>query len=154
LLAALISSSAVRAGSARDYLNAPIDTWLTFYNVGYSTSVTPEDGLEVESSIRSNVLSQSAVLTRTLDVWGRTAGISFILPYVYLKASSDAFRASNHGVSDIGFLWQVNIFGGPALTREQFRAFVPQTFSSFHLAVTTPLGQYQPAKPLNPSTNR
>ena len=47
------------AGSARDYLNAPIDSWLTFYNVGYSTSVTPEDGMDVTSSIRANVLSQS-----------------------------------------------------------------------------------------------
>jgi hypothetical protein len=27
------SSSAALAGSARDYLNAPIDSWLTFYNL-------------------------------------------------------------------------------------------------------------------------
>jgi Putative MetA-pathway of phenol degradation len=48
----------------------------------------------------------------------------------------------------------MNIFGGPALTREQFRSFVPQTFSSFHLLVTTPLGTYQPSSPINPSANR
>jgi hypothetical protein len=54
------------AGSARDYLNAPIDTWLTFYNFGYSTSVTPEDGMDVTSSVLSNVLSQSVVVTRTM----------------------------------------------------------------------------------------
>lgn len=35
------------AGSARDFLNAPIDTWLTFYNFGYSTFVTPKDGMDV-----------------------------------------------------------------------------------------------------------
>jgi hypothetical protein len=55
------------AGSARDYLNAPIDTWLTFYNFGYSTLVTPEDGMDVTSSVTSNVLSQSIVVTRTMD---------------------------------------------------------------------------------------
>ncbi len=142
------------AGSARDYLNAPIDTWLGFYNFAYFTSVTPEDGMDLTSSVRTNVLSQSVVLTRTMDYWGRTGGFSVILPYRYLDASSDAFRASNQGVSDVGFLWQVNIFGGPALTREQFRSFVPKTFASFHLAVTTPLGTYQPANPLNPSANR
>jgi hypothetical protein len=112
------------AGSARDYLNAPIDTWLTFYNVAYSTSVTPEDGLDVTSSIRSNVLSQSVVVTRTMDYFGRTAGFSVILPYRYLEASSDAFSVSNQGLSDIGLLWQVNIFGGPALTKEQFRSAI------------------------------
>ena len=139
------------AGSARDYLNAPIDTWLTFYNFGDFTSVTPEDGLDVTSSVRTNVLSQSVVITRTMDFWGRTGGISAILPYAALDASSDAFRASNQGVSDVGFLWQMNIFGGPALTN---RSFIPETFASFHLAVTTPLGQYQPTNPLNPSANR
>ncbi|MGH7117526.1 MAG: transporter [Acetobacteraceae bacterium] len=142
------------AGSARDYLNAPINTWLAFYNFGYATSVTPEDGLDVESSIRSNVISQSVVLTRVMDYWGRTGGLSVILPYALLNASSDAFHTSNRGISDVGFLWQVNLFGGPAVTREQFRYFVPRPFASFHLAVTTPLGQYQPSSPLNPSTSR
>lgn len=142
------------AGSARDYLNAPIDTWLTFYNFAYSTLVTPEDGMDVTSSIRSNVLSQSIVVTRTMDYWGRTGGFSLILPYRYLNSSSDTFSASSQGISDVGFLWQMNIFGGPALTKEQFRYFVPQTFASFHLAVTTPLGSYQPTDPLNPSANR
>lgn len=115
------------AGSARDYLNAPIDTWLTFYNFGYFTSVTPEDGMDVTSSVRTNVLVQSVVITRTMDFWGRTGGISAILPYAALAVSYDAFRASNQGVSDVGFLLQMNIFGGPTLTREQFRSFVSET---------------------------
>ena len=43
-LAALTSCSRVSSGgSVRDYLNAPIDTWLTSYNFGYTTLVTPED---------------------------------------------------------------------------------------------------------------
>ena len=147
-------STAACAGSARDYLNAPIDTWLTFYNFGAFESVTPEDGLDLTSSVRTNVLAQSVVITRTMDFWSRTGGISAILPYAALDASSDSFRASSEGVSDIGFLWQMNIFGGPALTKEQFSSFVPETFASFHLAVTTPLGTYEPTSPLNPSANR
>jgi hypothetical protein len=58
---------------------------------GYSTAVTPEDGMDVTSSIRSNVLSQSVVVTRTMDYWGRTGGISVILPYRSLNASSNIF---------------------------------------------------------------
>jgi hypothetical protein len=146
---------AVLAGSARDYLNAPIDSWLAFYNVGYFNSVTPEDGMDLTSTrVDTNVVAQSVVITRTFGLWGRTSGISAILPYNNLNVSSDTFSASNHGVSDIGFLLQTNIFGGPALTRADFGSFVPQTFASFHLAVTTPLGQYNPTNPLNPSANR
>ncbi|MBV9107755.1 MAG: transporter [Verrucomicrobia bacterium] len=142
------------AGSARDYLNAPINTWLTFYNVGYNTSVTPEDGLDITSRIRANVLSQSVVVTRAMDYWGRTGGISLVLPYIYLEASSDAFSASNQGFSDLSFLWQMNIFGGPALSKEQFRSFVPGPFASFHFFVGTPLGTYDPTRTLNPSSHR
>ena len=149
-----LSASNVWAGSARDYLNAPIDSWLAFYNVGYAASVTPEDGLDVTARIRTNVVSQSLVLTRTMDYWGRTGGVSIVLPYLYVESSSSSDRTAVRGVSDVGFLWQMNIFGGPALSREAFASFVPQTFASFHLFVGTPLGEYEPRRALNPSANR
>ena len=152
--ASLCLPRSVRAGSARDYLNAPIDSWLGFYNVGYNASVTPEDGLDVSAGIRTNVVSQSLVLTRTMDYWGRTGGLSIVLPYLYVESSSGSNLTAVNGVSDIGFLWQINIFGGPALTRQEFASFVPQTFASFHLFVGTPLGEYEPSRVLNPSTNR
>jgi Putative MetA-pathway of phenol degradation len=152
--AALSLPSDVLAGSARDYLNAPIDSWLGFYNVGYAASVTPEDGLDIAARIRTNVLSQSLVLTRTMDYWGRTGGVSIVLPYLYVESSSSSDRTAVRGVSDIGFLWQMNIFGGPALSPAAFVSFVPQTFSSFHLFVGTPLGEYEPSRALNPSANR
>lgn len=152
--AALSLPSNVWAGSARDYLNAPIDSWLAFYNAGYAASVTPEDGLDITARTRTNVVSQSVVLTRTMDYWGRTGGVSIVLPYLDLESISGPDRTAVHGVSDVGFLWQMNIFGGPALSREAFASFVPQTFSSFHLFVGTPLGEYEPSRALNPSANR
>src|ERR1700733_1515442 len=150
----LWTAATAQAGSARDYLNAPVDTWLLNYNAGYTTSVTPEDGTDTIPGVRSNVFAQSVVLTRIMDYWGRTGGFSLVLPYALIDTSAGPFRASTNGVSDVGFLWQMNIFGGPALTREQFQSFIPQTFSSFHLLVTTPLGFYQPSSPINPSANR
>lgn len=66
------------AGSARDYLNAPIDTWLKFYNVSYPTSVTPEEGTDVTSSIRSNAAEEKFIKsferTRTQRVNGTSKG--------------------------------------------------------------------------------
>ena len=146
--------SEARAGSARGYLNAPVNSWLAVHNAGYTNAVTPEDGDDLVPGVRSNVFAQSLVLTRIMDYWGRTGGLSIVLPYAFIDTSAGPFRASTNGVSDVGFLWQMNIFGGPALTREEFRSFVPQTFSSFHLLVTTPLGTYNPASPINPSANR
>jgi len=147
-------ATTAHAGSARDYLNAPVDAWMVTYNAGYVTSVTPEDGTDISSRTVSNAFLQSVALTRTMDFWGRAGGLSIIVPYAFANTSSSTFLASTNGVSDIAFLWQINIFGGPALTREQFRTFVPQTFSSFHLYIGTPLGSYNPTSPINPSANR
>lgn len=122
--ACLLFSTIARAGSARDYLNAPIDSWLTTYNAGYSTSVTPEDGTDTTSRSQLNVFAQSVVITRTMDYWGRTGGLSVVLPYAFADAKSGSFQSSANGLSDIGLLWQMNIFGGAALTRDQFRTFI------------------------------
>jgi hypothetical protein len=99
------------------------------------------------------VVSQSLVLTRTMEYWGRTGGPSIVLPYLYMESSSGSNLTAVNGVSDIGFLWQINIFGGPALTRQEVASFVPQTFASFHLFVGTPLGEYEPSRVLNPSNS-
>jgi hypothetical protein len=84
--------TAAFAGSARDYLNAPVDAWLVMYNAGYVTSVTPEDGTDISSRTVSNAFLQSVVLTRTMDFWGRAGGLSIVLPYAVANTSSSAFR--------------------------------------------------------------
>ena len=112
VVAALWPGGTAQAGSARDYLNAPVDTWLLTYNAGYTTSVTPEDGTDTVPGVRSNVFAQSVVLTRIMDYWGRTGGLSIVLPYALIDTSAGPFRASTNGVSDVGFLWQMNIFLG------------------------------------------
>ena len=86
--AALWTGVAAHAGSARDYLNAPVDTWLLNYNAGYTTSVTPEDGTDTVPGVRSNVFAQSVVLTRIMDYWGRTGGLSIVLPYALIDTSA------------------------------------------------------------------
>ena len=101
---ALSSPNNALAGSARDYLNAPTDSWFAFYNVGYAASVTPEDGLDVSARIRTNVVPQSLVLTRTMDYWGRTGGISIVMPYLYVESSAGSNNTAVSGVSDVGFL--------------------------------------------------
>jgi hypothetical protein len=115
--AALSLSTIANAGSAPDNLNAPIDSWLITSNASFCASVTPEDGTGISSSTRSNVFGQSLVIKRTIDSWGRTGSCAVVLPDVFADVNSSFFQAT--GVSDISFLWQVNIFGGPALTREQ-----------------------------------
>jgi hypothetical protein len=69
VLASLWPGFAAHAGSARDYLNAPVDTWLLNYNTNYTTSLTPEDGTDTIPGVRANVFAHSVVLTRIMDYW-------------------------------------------------------------------------------------
>jgi hypothetical protein len=73
------AAGTAHAGSARDYLNAPVDSWLLNYNAGYASSLTPEDGADLVPGVRANVLAQSVVLTRIMDYWGRTGGWSCLM---------------------------------------------------------------------------
>jgi hypothetical protein len=154
-ITALIQTHAIaQARSARDYLNAPVDSWLTLANSNYSTSVTPEDGTDISSRVRSNVFSQTVILTRIMGFGGRTGGVSVIIPYAVANARVAGTHLSTNGLADFGAMAQMNIFGGPALKREQFRFFVPQTFSSFHFIFLAPTGKYDYSNALNPSSNR
>ena len=67
-------------------------------------------GTDTVPGVRSNVFAQSVVLTRIMDYWGRTGGFSLVLPYALIDTSVGPFHASTNGVSDVGFLWQMNIF--------------------------------------------
>ena len=127
----LWTAETAHAGSARDYLNALVDTWLLNYNAGYTTSVTPEDGTGHDSR-RSR--------QRVRSIGRPYAHHGLLGPHRRLLARSalcahrhqrGPFRASTNGVSDVGFLWQMNIFGGPALTREQFQSFIPKRSRAF-----------------------
>jgi hypothetical protein len=153
IVAPLPFSAIARAGSRRDYLNARFHSCLTIYSVGYSASIAPEDGTDTTSSTRSNVLAQSVVITRTMDYCGRTVGLSIILPCTLEETNSSSFQSNTKDVSDVGFLWQMDIFGEPALTLGQFRSFVPAPSSGFHLYVGAPFGVYVPVPPVDSSAN-
>ena len=96
--AGLWAAVAAYAGSARDYLNAPVNTWLLNYNASYTTtSLTPEDGTDTVSGVRSNVFAQSIVLTRIMDYWGRTGGLSLVLPYAFIDTSQKLAMSRSSG---------------------------------------------------------
>ncbi len=153
-LAALAFPRVGLAGSARDYLNAPIDTWLTFYNLGYSTLVTPEEGMDVTSSVtferpfavdcRYADDGLSGVARRNLGDLSLSATKREFGRLCHLESRNFGYRFPSAGEH---IRWA-------GADEEQFGSFVPQTYSSFHLLVATPLGKYEPENPLNPSANR
>ena len=94
-IVATINGQPAYAGKARDYLNAPKNTWVTFYNLGFSTYVTPVEGGEDFGvpDVGATVQSQSVIITRIMDFWGRTGGVSVIVPYLNLSVDAGGYNS-------------------------------------------------------------
>jgi len=144
------------AGKARDYLNAPVNTWVTFYNLGFSNRVAPVDAAADFgiTDVTTDITSQSLIVSRILDVGGRTGGLSFVLPHADIDVAAGPFGAGEAGIGDVGIVAEVNIFGAPALRKEDFAQWDPETFASFHLTATFPTGAYESDRPVNVGSNR
>jgi hypothetical protein len=155
-LAVALSAQTAEAGKARDYLNAPKDTWVTFYNYGWRSAIAAFDaGVGFGAAeIVNDTQSHSMIITRIMDFGGRTGGVSVIFPWAEARVETDQYGLVERGQGDIGMAWEVNLFGAPALSKEQFATWTPQTFASFHLVGTVPTGNYNPDAPLNIGSNR
>ena len=152
----LLSGAPALAGKARDYLNAPVNTWVTFYNLGFASSVAPVTGRAEFgiSGVATDITSQSVIVSRILDVGGRTGGLSLVLPHADIDVAAGPFGTGAAGTGDIGIVAEVNLFGAPALDREAFADWTPETFASVHLLATLPTGGYDPDDPVNVGSNR
>jgi hypothetical protein len=95
---------------------------------------------------------------RTLNLAGRSANIGFLVPYVlgdlkglYLGEPATAERS---GVGDLGLRAAINLYGGPAMSLQEFSTYRPRTLIGTTLSITGPTGQYDPTKLINIGTNR
>ena len=119
--------------------------------VGTDASVPLED-----TEVRLN----SAVLAyvRTLDLWGRSGKFDVILPYAWAsgnaKLAGQPRKRDVSGLGDPRFRFSMLLYGGPALSLDEFRDFQPDVIIGTMLEVTPPLGQYDSDKLLNIGTNR
>ena len=137
------------ADEARDFLNVPTGSWYPAYYLVLSETRSPDGRTVIDST--TNLFR----VTNTLNVFGRTGGWNLIVPLQTLSLSFDGDTGSRKtNLGDPKFVFDLNLFGAPARTREEFRSFVPRPYASLHVAVTAPLGAYDPTAALNAGSNR
>ena len=95
---------------------------------------------------------------RTLGLAGRSASLALALPYargdlegLFLGEQVAVYRS---GLSDPRLRLAVNLKGAPAMTPKEFAANRPTSVLGASLVLSTPLGQYNPAKLVNIGMNR
>ncbi|MNO60220.1 hypothetical protein D3C76_508250 [compost metagenome] len=147
------------ADNARDWQNLPKDLNMVF---GYYDRI--ESNTPIDTTLPVDGLSLDADLyivryARTLDVAGRTSGIQILQPYADVEASLDNARhligtRRNSGMGDTTLVLAHNLFGGPALSREEFTQWRPETFLTGGLWITAPTGDYDEDRVVNIGANR
>jgi hypothetical protein len=142
----------------RAFANTPVG--LNFLIGGYAYSkgaVGTDPAVPIEDA---QVKVNSAVLAyvRTLDLWGRSGKVDIILPYSWASGSAkfagELQTRDVSGLADPRLRFSMLLYGGPALSFEEFQDFQPDIIIGTSLEVTPPLGQYDSDKLLNIGTNR
>ncbi len=148
-MALIIAPSILMAGMARDYLDVPTGSLYPAYYFTYSeTKASP---LATEIDTQTSLFR----MTGTFGIDGKCSGWNILVPYENVKLTNDEGRKFRHsGLGDPTFVFDVNIFGGPALTKEEYKTFVEKTYASLHISLSAPLGDYDKDNPVNTGSNR
>ena len=156
---ALVTCAAASAQDIepRAYSNAPVG--VNFLIAGYAYT---RGDLESQTLPLSNAKlhTSNAVFAyaRALDLWGKSGKFDVIAPYTWLSGTADfagqPVQRDVNGFSDPRFRLSVNLYGAPALTREQFRQYQQDLIIGTSLQVSAPLGQYDDTRAVNIGTNR
>jgi len=142
----------------RAYTNTPVG--LNFALGGYfytQGSVGTDASLPIKDfTVRTN--GPIAAYVRTLDVFGRSAKVDLIVPYVWLSAKATVAGQGRErevsGFADPRVRFSVNLYGAPALSLEQFAQYKQDLIIGTSLQVSAPGGQYDSDKLVNIGTNR
>lgn len=147
----------VHAQAGRLFLGVPIDSNLVIATFNGTRSNTWVDEAIPQAGTAARSQTGSFVYSRIMDVFGHTGGPGIMLPFTDLLAvdrPSGQVVQDIAGMGDPALTFDVNFFGAPALTAEQFKTFVPVTYSGLHLTLGTPWGRYDPNARTNIGSNR
>jgi Putative MetA-pathway of phenol degradation len=120
-------------------------------DLAFDTSLPIEQG---HATIGGTALGFS----RTLNIAGRFASIgmagNYVLGHLDGLVLGQFREASRSGLGDPVVRLAINLFGAPAMTRQEFAASRSTTILGVSLVVGLPLGQYDSNRSVNIGTNR
>src|SRR5271169_4555814 len=109
-----------RAQGARDYLNIPVKSASVFFDFVKTNS---ETSAESDLSLPNNeAISRFGVITGlwSFPLAGRYDGVALTGGYASVNVKGPLGKLDGSGFTDPSITFHANIFGAPALTREQY----------------------------------
>lgn len=158
LLALAPTLAGAQSLEPRLYLPLPVGMNAVVASFAHSTGEVVVDQALPITDFRATMNSGTVALVRTFGVFGRSAQLQAILPFVTATAHAvvagvDTSRALD-GQADPVLRLSVNLHGGPARRRAEMAGVHFGTILGASLSVTAPLGEYDHTQRLNIGANR
>jgi hypothetical protein len=139
---------------------SPAPVGMNFFQIGYGYAdgnVFFDQSLPAED-VTGKMHSAVAGYLRTLGIFGATAKLGVVVPYVWgdwngLWLDQPA-SASRRGIADPLVSVAVNFIGAPARTLRELGTYREGTVVGASVLASVPIGQYDPEKLLNLGSNR
>jgi hypothetical protein len=141
---------------ARSYLNAPQGNLAMYSYSGVRSNTGGVENLPIPLT-ETRLQTQSLIYSRIIDIGGRTGGLGMVLPFQDLlsfNTRSNVVTARESGMGDPSLTFEMNLFGAPALQREEMADWTPGDYCGLHFTFGLPLGQYDPNSAVNLGANR
>ena len=158
LSAAISSTAAAQEMEPRAYSPAPTGTQFVLFAYGYqSGDVLLDSSLPLKDvSIKLNAVSVG--YGRTFNFGGRQANVAVLFPYLWGTARGTVFEdqvsVRRSGGGDVRARFSMLFKGGDARRPSEFARRKPSTVIGASVSMVIPSGQYDPARLVNPGSNR
>lgn len=156
--AAIATTAAGQEMEPRAYSPAPRGTQFVLLTYGHqSGDVLLDASLPLQDvSIKFNMAS--VAYGRTFNLAGRQANVAVLAPYLWGTAQGTVFedqiKVRRSGGGDLRVRFSTLFKGGEALGPKEFVQRKPSTIIGASVSIVVPTGQYDPARLVNPGSNR
>ena len=110
------------------------------------------------SNVKASVETAALGYDRTFELFGQTASVALLVPYLYGDLSGDVGtqgrEITRQGLGDVGLRFTYNFIGNPALTPAEFAQREPTTTVGVNVALVVPTGVYNSEHLINVGSNR
>jgi hypothetical protein len=158
LTVAFATPAAGQEMEPRAYSPAPTGTQFVLLSYGYqSGDVLLDSSLPLKDvSIKFNAVSVG--YGRTFNLMGRQANVAVLFPYIWGDARGtvleDQVNVRRSGGGDIRMRFSTLLMGGESRSAKEFAQRKPSTIIGASVSLILPTGQYDPARLVNPGSNR
>lgn len=158
LSAAIANTAAAQEMEPRAFSPAPTGTQFVLLSYGHQSGDVLLDASLPLKDVNIKFNAGSFAYGRTFNLAGRQANVVVLYPYLWGTAQGTVFedqiKVRRSGGGDLRLRFSTLLKGGAALGPREFAERKVATIIGASVSIIVPTGQYDPARLVNPGSNR